>query len=139
MGRRTLTGLLAAAAAVAFEPTETCTDRDNMQFEAEGRTYSCAAVVGRDAAVCDTQLCPACGPLRHTCDKTCGHCVPGGPARPALADGDKATFWTSDLHELGRHDVPSVLSALGHDVFQASRKGCVRSSHPGVLRRPGMR
>ena len=105
-------------------------------FRAEGRTYSCAALVGRDATLCDTQLCPACGSLNHTCDKACGHCVPGA-LRPTLAD--KAAFWTSDLHEVGRHDVPSVLSALGHDVFQASRKGCTHSSHPGVLRRPGMR
>ena len=89
---------------------------------------------GRSQPFCDSHLRTTGDSgdlLAGACEKTCGHSVPG-PSLPALSAELRRTFWTtSDLHELGRHDVPSILVALGHSVFQASRKGC--ATRPRIL------
>ncbi|XP_062599233.1 uncharacterized protein LOC134260708 [Saccostrea cucullata] len=48
-----------------------------------------------------------------------------------------ATFWTSDLHDGTRIDVPSLLSSLGQRFYIAGIKGS-RSPYPEVFGRPGI-
>ena len=47
------------------------------------------------------------------------------------------TFWTSDLHDGARLDMPSALVSFGHQVMLAGHKG-TDTPYPDVFRRNGM-
>lgn len=72
--------------------------------------------------------------------------LPNAPQYPSVASVQTSderkcktglTFWTSELHDGTRMDVPSALSAIGANVIMASHKG-VQSPHPSALRKKGI-